>query len=153
MCILWSTNQNNTSKLRTISNVALWTPAYTPGDGQTSWVYSSNPVLHLYISCYLTVNKPVLSCLLLCLLPQPILFFLQSLPFLSADCYCIVHRLVHHQHTTDHLHVSIVQAGPTDISSCICLIFFRFYCSDLRPFYTFTIINCLLCLRNEPFIA
>jgi hypothetical protein len=45
----------------------LWTPAYTPGDGQTSWVYSSNPVLHLCIGCYITVNKPVL---LLCLLPQ-----------------------------------------------------------------------------------
>jgi hypothetical protein len=39
--------------------VLLWTPAYTPGDGQTSWVYSNNPVLHLYISCYVTVNKPV----------------------------------------------------------------------------------------------
>ncbi len=48
----------------------LWAPAYTPGDGQTSWVYSSNPVLHLYRSCYLTVNKPVLSYLLLCLLPH-----------------------------------------------------------------------------------
>jgi hypothetical protein len=40
---------------------SLWTPAYTPGDGQTSWVYSNNPVLHLYISCYVTVNKLVLS--------------------------------------------------------------------------------------------
>jgi hypothetical protein len=50
--------------------VSLWTPVYTPGDVQTSWVYSSNPVLHLYISCYLTVNKPVLSYTLLCLLPQ-----------------------------------------------------------------------------------
>jgi hypothetical protein len=49
---------------------ALWTPAYTPGDGQTSWVYSTNSVLHLYISCYVTVNKPVLSYLLLCLLLQ-----------------------------------------------------------------------------------
>jgi hypothetical protein len=39
------------------SGGALWTPAYTPGDGQTSWVYSTNPVLHLYISCYVTVNK------------------------------------------------------------------------------------------------
>jgi hypothetical protein len=24
-------------------------PAYTPGDGQISWVYSNNPVLHPYI--------------------------------------------------------------------------------------------------------
>ncbi len=45
-------------------------PAYTPGTSQTSLVYSSNPVLHLFISCYVTVNKPVLSYLLLCLLPQ-----------------------------------------------------------------------------------
>jgi hypothetical protein len=37
---------------------------------QTSRVYSNNPVLHLYISCYVTVNKPVLSYLLLRLLPQ-----------------------------------------------------------------------------------
>jgi hypothetical protein len=36
---------------------ALWTPAYTPGNGQTSRVYSNNPVLHLYISCYVTVTK------------------------------------------------------------------------------------------------
>jgi hypothetical protein len=52
------------------SGGALWAPAFTPGDGQTSWVYSSNPVLHLYISCYVTLNKPVLSYLLLRLLPQ-----------------------------------------------------------------------------------
>jgi hypothetical protein len=50
--------------------IHVWTSAYTPGDGQTSWVYSSNPVLHLYISCYVTVNKLVLSYLLLCLLPH-----------------------------------------------------------------------------------
>jgi hypothetical protein len=52
------------------SGGALWTPAYTPSDGQASWVYSSNPVLHLYLSCYVTVNKPVLSYLLLRLLPH-----------------------------------------------------------------------------------
>ncbi len=52
------------------SGGALWTPAYTPGDGQTSWVYSNNPVLHLYISCYVTVNKPVLWYPSLRLLPQ-----------------------------------------------------------------------------------
>jgi hypothetical protein len=41
-------------------------------DGQTSRVYSSNPVQYLYISCncYVTANKPVLSYLLLRLLPQ-----------------------------------------------------------------------------------
>ncbi len=52
------------------SGGALWTPAYTPGDSQTSRVYSNNPVLHLYISCYVTVNKPVLSYLSSRLLPQ-----------------------------------------------------------------------------------
>jgi hypothetical protein len=29
------------------SGGALWIPAYTPGDGQTIWVYFTNPVLHL----------------------------------------------------------------------------------------------------------
>jgi hypothetical protein len=52
------------------SGGALWTPAYTPGFSKTSWVYCNNPVLHLYISCYVTVNKPVRSYLLLRLLPQ-----------------------------------------------------------------------------------
>jgi hypothetical protein len=50
--------------------LAWWIPAFTPGSGQTSRVYSNNPVLLLYISCYVTVNKPVLSYLSLCLLPQ-----------------------------------------------------------------------------------
>ncbi len=39
-------------------------------DGQTGWMYSSNPVQFLCISCYVTVNKPVLSYLLLRPLPQ-----------------------------------------------------------------------------------
>jgi hypothetical protein len=54
------------------SGGALWTPAYTPSDNQTSRVYSNNPVLHLYISCYVTVNKLVLLYLSLHLLPQSI---------------------------------------------------------------------------------
>ncbi len=29
-------------------------------DSQTSWVYPINPVQYLYISCYVTANKPVL---------------------------------------------------------------------------------------------
>ncbi len=61
-------SKQNTNWCRT-RGFTLWTPAYTPGDGQTSWVYPSIPVLHLYISCYLSDNKPVLSYLLLCLLP------------------------------------------------------------------------------------
>jgi hypothetical protein len=39
-------------------------------DGQTSWVYPSIPLQSLYISCYVTDNKLVLSYLLLRLLPQ-----------------------------------------------------------------------------------
>ncbi len=34
---------------------------YTPVDGETNWVYSNNPVQYLYMKCYVTVNKPVLS--------------------------------------------------------------------------------------------
>jgi hypothetical protein len=60
---------------------ALWTPVYTPGDVQTSWVYSTNPVLHLYISCYVTVNKPVLSYLSLCLLLQTLGISLRMWPW------------------------------------------------------------------------
>ncbi len=46
---------------------ALWRAGYAPGDCLTSWVYSTTFV---YISCYLSENKPVLSYLLLRLLPQ-----------------------------------------------------------------------------------
>jgi hypothetical protein len=49
---------------------SLWTPAYTPIDHLTSWVYSTTFVQYLYISCYLSDNKPVLSYLLSRLLPQ-----------------------------------------------------------------------------------
>jgi hypothetical protein len=67
------------------SGRALWTPADTPGDGQTSWVDSSNPVLHPYISCYVTVNKPVLSYLLMRLLPHKGLLPSISIPLLSLS--------------------------------------------------------------------
>jgi hypothetical protein len=43
---------------------------YAPGDCLTSWVYSTTFVQYLYASCYLPENKPVLSYLLLHLLPQ-----------------------------------------------------------------------------------
>ncbi len=52
------------------SGGALWRAAYAPGEGKTSPVYSSNPVQYLYISFYVIANKPVLSYLLLRLLPQ-----------------------------------------------------------------------------------
>ncbi len=43
---------------------------YAPGDRLTSWVYSTIFVQYLYASCCLSENKPVLSYLLLHLLPQ-----------------------------------------------------------------------------------
>jgi hypothetical protein len=46
----------------------LWRASYIPGDRLTSWVYSTACVQYLYISCYLSGNKLVLSYLLLCLL-------------------------------------------------------------------------------------
>ncbi len=54
----------------------LWRPCYcgelpTPlVDGQTSWAYPINPAQYMYISCYVTVNKLVLSYLSLRLLPH-----------------------------------------------------------------------------------
>jgi hypothetical protein len=42
------------------SMYSLWTPAYTPTDHLTSWVYSTTFVQYMYISCYLSDNKPVL---------------------------------------------------------------------------------------------
>ncbi len=44
---------------------ALWKAAYAPGDGQTSPAYSSQSVQYLYINHLLSVNKLVLSYLLL----------------------------------------------------------------------------------------
>jgi hypothetical protein len=49
-----------------------WRAGYIPGDRRTSWVYSTTFVQYLYISCYLTDNKPVLSYHLLGLRPQDI---------------------------------------------------------------------------------
>jgi hypothetical protein len=51
-------------------NKILWRAIYTPSDRQTSRVYSTTLVQCLYISCYLSSNKPVLLYPLLRLLPQ-----------------------------------------------------------------------------------
>ncbi len=51
---------------------ALWRAVYTAGDRQTSRVYSTTLVQYLYISCYLFSNIPMLSYLLLRLLPQAV---------------------------------------------------------------------------------
>ncbi len=58
------------SQLRPDLRGALWRAAYAPGDGQISPAYSSQPVQCLYINCLLFVNKPVLSYLLLHLVPH-----------------------------------------------------------------------------------
>jgi hypothetical protein len=59
------------------SGGALWTPAYTPGwRSDQSGVLQQHWTVHvqcLYISCYVTLNKPVLSYLLSRLLPQFVL--------------------------------------------------------------------------------
>jgi hypothetical protein len=52
------------------SGEALWRAVYTPGDFQTSPAYSSQSVQCLYTNHLLSVNKLVLSYLLLRLLPQ-----------------------------------------------------------------------------------
>jgi hypothetical protein len=74
---------------------ALWTPAYTPGEGQTSWVSSNNPVLHLYISCYVTVNKPVQSYLSLRLLPQVRIYYCEFSKVVKiSECLMILGRKI-----------------------------------------------------------
>ncbi len=65
-----------TSSLGQSSGGALRRAAYAPGDGQTNLEYSSNPVQFLYIRCYVIANKPVLSYLLLRILPHYHIIFL-----------------------------------------------------------------------------
>ncbi len=48
----------------------MWRAGYIPGDRLTSWVCSTNCAQYLYISCYLSDIKPVVSYLSLCLLPH-----------------------------------------------------------------------------------
>ncbi len=55
------------------SGGALWRAVYAPGDGQTSPAYSSQSVQCLYINHLLSVNKLVLSYLLLHLLPHTVM--------------------------------------------------------------------------------
>jgi hypothetical protein len=59
--------------------ITLWRAGYIPGDRPASWMYFTTCVQYLYISCYLSDNKPVLSYLSLCLLPQ--------FPFLYCDLF------------------------------------------------------------------
>ncbi len=75
--------------------ISVWRAGYTPGDRLTSWVYSTTFLQYLYISCYLSDNKPVLSYLLLGLLPQwwP----------RSGCTLCIVHCTI--VHSPSHSHV------------------------------------------------
>ncbi len=65
-----------------------------PGDSQTSPAYSIHFVQYLYINQLLPANKPVLSYLLLCLLPQ-------CWPQ-SGWILCIVHCTFEHSHVGSH---------------------------------------------------
>jgi hypothetical protein len=58
---------------------SLWRAAYAPGDGQTSPAYSSQSVQYLYINHLLSINKLVLSYLLLHLLSQYIIFQMRKM--------------------------------------------------------------------------
>jgi hypothetical protein len=88
------------------SGGALWTPAYTPGDSQTSWVYSSNPVLHLYRSCYVTVKKPKI--------PLVVLASTVVAPIRLYPLYC----------TLTHRHPSAPVALSSAFVSDFCLKFY-----------------------------
>jgi hypothetical protein len=74
------------------SGGALWTPAYTPGRRSDQLgVLQQHWTVHvqcLYISCYVTVNKPVLLYLLFHLLPQWIRESWQS----PKVCWALVPR-------------------------------------------------------------
>jgi hypothetical protein len=59
---------------RLLCKILVWRAGYTPADRLTSWVYSITLVQYLYMSCYISVNKPVLSYLLSRLLPHLPLF-------------------------------------------------------------------------------
>ncbi len=112
----------------------VWTPAYTPGDGQTSWVYSTNTVLPLYISCYVTVNKPVLSYLSLCLL-------LQWWPW-SGCTLCTVHcTLV----PCGELATSLLTVKPVGVYSTTLVQYLYISCclSDNKPVLSYLLL-CLL---------
>jgi hypothetical protein len=70
---------------------ALWRAAYDPGHSQTSRVYPVNPVQYLYISCYVTANKLVLSYLSLRLLLHTYVYDIQakfSSYYVCSPCSC-----------------------------------------------------------------
>ncbi len=90
-CLFW------TSFILSKVPFRLWRAGYAPADRQTSWgvlhphwpstqlgVYSTTLVQSLYISCYLSDNKPVLSYLLSRLLPQDNYFIWTT--FHSDNC-------------------------------------------------------------------
>ncbi len=68
-CTLWPLKRQLFAKSRLFSSSKCLRIRALAND-QTSWVYPSIPVQSLYTRCYVTDNKPVLSYLLLRLLPH-----------------------------------------------------------------------------------
>ncbi len=67
--------------------MALWRAGYTPGDRLTSWVYSTTFVQCLYLSCYLSKNKPVPSKPLVTL-ASPVVIRIRLYPLYCTMYYC-----------------------------------------------------------------
>jgi hypothetical protein len=122
---------------------SVWRAAYAPGDGQTSPAYSSQPVQCLYINHLLSVNKPVLSYLLLRLLPQAYLSIKKS-EFGRHLAICFVMNLIFTRTVTFSVH-SFLTLWNIPICSqyfltvgnipvCVPDIF-NIYCIDLNILY------------------
>jgi hypothetical protein len=80
------------NKTRIRRYIYLWRAGYTPGDCLTSWVYSTTCcTVPVYKLLFIRQNKPVLSYLSLCLLPQ-------LWPW-SGCTLCIVHCTFVHSHS------------------------------------------------------
>ncbi len=113
---LYNIFAGSTSYLRKLHISMLWRAGYAPADRQTSWgvlppywpstqlgVYSTTLVQSLYISCYLSDNKPVLSYLFSRLLPQcdtsslRIHFCLCTIlnSLRTGRCFQLLHRTLH----------------------------------------------------------
>ncbi len=71
----------------------LRTPAYTPGDGQTSWVYSTNPVLHLYIHKLLCNCQKTSAVVPLAVPPSTVVTPIRLYPLYCTLYLCTLTRL------------------------------------------------------------
>ncbi len=120
----------------------MWRAVYAPGDGQTSPAYSSQSVQRLYINHLMSVNKLVLSYLLLRLL-------LQWLPR-SGCTLCIVHCTI--VHSPSHSHIGSISASRSlfRTSKWFC---FEDFCSVHSICYNFDSTFLLgISYRNQQFL-